>query len=357
MTGIDINGKFLGAPLNGVHRTAAHYADQLLRRAGQTHQVRLLAPRDVPAPAEFPALVSQAEQGWFGPGQGWEWVTLPARARGRLLVNFCNLAPLAHGNSVVMIHDAQTFLYPQDYTGRQARWYRQLLPLIGWRARRIFTVSAFSRDSLVAHGIGTADKIDVIHNGTDHLLATPEDRDILKRHGLEAGTYVLTMGSAKGYKNIRSVFDAMRDPLPGGQRLVVAGGPGEDRYRAAGWPPPAGTIFTGFVSDAELRALYAGAALFVFPSLTEGFGLPPVEAMHCRTPVVVASAGAMPEVCGEAALQVDAESPAAYREAIAAVLDDPHLGERLRQRGAERAAQLSWNAAGQRLYDLVSALA
>lgn len=356
MTGIDINGKFLGAQLNGVHRTAAHYADQLLRRAAATHRVRLLAPRNVPPPPEFPGLVSQVEPGWFGKGQGWEWLTLPARARGNLLVNFCNLAPLAHANSVVMIHDAQTFLYPQDYTGRQARWYRKLLPLIGKRARRILTVSSFSRDSLVAHGIGTPDKIDVIHNGTDHLLATPEDRSILQRHGLDAGTYVLTLGSAKGYKNIRAVFDAMRDPLPGGQRLVVAGGPDEGRYRKAGWMPPAGTLFTGFVSDAELRALYTGAALFVFPSLTEGFGLPPVEAMHCDTPVIVASAGAMPEVCGDAALQVEAENPAAYREAIIAVLDDAELGQRLRLRGAERAEQLSWDAAGQRLYDLVSAL-
>lgn len=124
-------------------------------------------------------------------------------------------------------------------------------------------------------------------------------------------------------------------------------------YRRAGWKPPARTIFTGFVSDAELRALYGSAAVFVFPSLTEGFGLPPVEAMHCATPVVAARAGAMPEVCGDAALLVDAADPRAYREALEAVLADHALATRLRSRGLRRAAELSWNAAGERLFALV----
>jgi len=81
-----------------------------------------------------------------------------------------------------------------------------------------------------------------------------------------------------------------------------------------------------FVSDAELRALYEAEAIFVFPSLTEGFGLPPIEAMHCGAPVVAARAGAMPEVCGDAALLVDADSAGSFKEAILAVLEGPALG-------------------------------
>ena len=169
-----------------------------------------------------------------------------------MLLNFCNLAPLAHGNSVVMIHDAQTFLFPDDYSGRQATFYRLLLPWIARRARRILTVSEFSRQSLAAHGIGTLDKIDVVHNGTDHILDTSPDPDALAQHGLAKGGYVLTLGSAKGYKNMRSIFAAMHGGGPESLPLVVAGGPGEDAYRAQGWTPPAGTIFTGFVSDAAV---------------------------------------------------------------------------------------------------------
>jgi glycosyltransferase involved in cell wall biosynthesis len=133
----------------------------------------------------------------------------------------------------------------------------------------------------------------------------------------------------------------------------VAGGPDEASYRRAGWSPPPGTVFTGFVSDAELRALYGSAALFIFPSLTEGFGLPPVEAMHCGAPVVAARAGAMPEVCRDGALLVDALDPRAFREAIEAVLGNVDLAARLRRHGLQRARDLSWDAAGERLYDVV----
>lgn len=357
MAAIAINGKFLGAGLNGVHRTAAHYSQALIRRAGVAgHGVRLLAPAAVPADPDFPELTATAVPGRFGKGQGWEMLTLPHAARGDLLVNFCNLAPLLHGNSVVMIHDAQTFLFPDDYSGRQATFYRLLLPQIARRARRILTVSEFSRQSLAAHGVGRLDKIDVVHNGTDHILQTPAEAAILARHGLEPGSYILTLGSAKGYKNMRAVFGAMAEPLAGGQKLVVAGGPGADRYLAAGWTPPPGTIFTGFVSDGELRALYHNAAVFVFPSLTEGFGLPPVEAMHCGCPVVAARAGAMPEVLGDAALLVAADQPGEYGAAIEAVLGSAELAAGLPARGAERAAQLSWHAAGARLWELLQPL-
>ncbi|MCJ1962717.1 glycosyltransferase family 4 protein [Novosphingobium mangrovi (ex Hu et al. 2023)] len=366
-----VNAKFLGAGLNGVHRTAAEFTQQLVRRARQPgaqatarargtcgheengHTVRLLSPPGAEARA---GLTPEVRRGAFGAGQGWEMLTLPRAARGSLLVNFCNLAPLLHTNSAVMIHDAQTFLYPEDYSGRQARAYRRLLPWIGRRARRVLTVSEFARQSLASFGIAPLDKIDVVHNGTDHLTREAPDPEILRRLGLAPGSYVLTVGSAKGYKNMRTVFEALRDPLAGGQRLVVAGGPGALAYHDRGWTPPAHALFSGFVSDAELRALYAGASAFLFPSLTEGFGLPPVEAMHSATPVIAAHAGAMPEVCSDGALLVPPEDPQAWREAVDALLSSRELARHLVARGGQRAAQLSWNAAGDRLWQVLEPL-
>lgn len=357
MTGIDVNGKFLGAGLNGVHRTAAHYASLLIERARAAgHDIRLLAPRPTEPDPDFPLLIPEVHAGRFGAGQGWEMLTLPRLSRGRLLVNFCNLAPVLHGNSVVMIHDAQTYLYPADYSGRQATAYRALLPLIGARARRILTVSGFSRESLADHRVGTRDKIDVVHNGTDHILDVEPEPRILSEHGLQPGRYVMVVGSAKGYKNIARIFEAMRDPAPGGLRLVVAGGPGEQAYRAKGWTPPEGTIFTGFVSDGALRSLYEGAAVFAFPSRTEGFGLPPIEAMHCGAPVIAASAGAMPEVCASGAEFVDPEDTEGWRRSIEAIVTSPERADALRKAGSQRAAELSWRAAGDRLWDVIAPL-
>ncbi|APZ52880.1 glycosyltransferase family 4 protein [Salipiger abyssi] len=357
MANIVINGKFLGAGLNGVHRTAAHYSSLLIehgRAAG--HNVRLVAPAAFAGDPEFPLLVPERLPGRFGAGQGWEMLTLPALARGALLVNFCNLAPVLHGNSVVMIHDAQTFLYPQDYTGRQAAAYRALLPIIGRRARRVLTVSGFARESLAEHKVAARDKTEVVHNGTDHIHATAPDAAILTKHGLAPGSYVMALGSAKGYKNLRRIFDAMAAPVPGGLRLVVAGGPAESAYRQRGWTAPDGTVFTGFVSDAELRALYENAAIFAFPSQTEGFGLPPVEAMHCGTPVIAARAGAMPEVCGDAALLADPDDTAAWRSALAQLTESPELASRMTERGRSRASELSWQAAGERLWQVIAPL-
>jgi glycosyltransferase involved in cell wall biosynthesis len=357
MATLYINGKFLGAGLNGVHRTAAQYSSQLIEHAGRAgHTVRLVTPRAVPSDPAFPLLQPEVVKGRFGSGQGWEMLTLPRVARGHLLVNFCNLAPMLHGNSVVMIHDAQTFLYPADYTGRQAAAYRLLLPRIGARARRILTVSEFSRRSLAQHGVGRLDKIDVVHNGTDHILDTPAEPGILGDLGVTAGRYVMVVGSSKGYKNIARVFAAMDHPDLRDVPLVVAGGPGAEAYAARGWAIPKNARFSGFIPDGALRALYEGAAVFAFPSLTEGFGLPPIEAMHCGAPVVAARAGAMPEVCGDAALLVDPDETGAWQDALRRVLSDPDLAADLRTRGTARAATLSWQAAGDRLWSLLEPL-
>ncbi|MDA5558133.1 glycosyltransferase family 4 protein [Shimia sp. MMG029] len=357
MTEIVINGKFLGASLNGVHRTAAHYASLLIERArSEGHHVRLLTPRGVETDPHFPLLVPEVCRGKFGAGQGWEMLTLPRLARKSLLVNFCNLAPVLHGNSVVMIHDAQTYLFPSDYTGRQATAYRALLPLIGARARRVLTVSEFSRQSLARHRVGHLNKIDVVHNGTDHIIDAEHDPAILDKYQLSAQPYVMVLGTAKGYKNIARVFDAMTPAFPGNIKLVVAGGPGPETYAAQGWHAPEGTVFTGFVSDNELKTLYSHAAVFAFPSRTEGFGLPPVEAMHCGTPVVAANAGAMPEVCADAALLIDPEDTAEWRSALLKVLQDPELANTLRSNGNSRARDLTWANAGDRLWQCIKPL-
>lgn len=351
MMDIAVNGKFLGAPLNGVHRTAQLFTQGLLAREGA--HVEVFAPRGPPPESLDPSRVTVAN-GWFGTGQGWEMLTLPRLVRGKLLVNFCNVAPLLHDNSVVMIHDAQTFLYPQDYAGRQAIAYRALLPLVGRRARRVLTVSEFSRRSLAEHGIAPEDKIDVVYNGTDHILHTPADSTALERFGLRPGGYALTLGSAKGYKNMGRLFDVFSKPLLD-LPLVLAGGPLEDAYRADHGPIPDGTVFTGSIDDGALRALYENAFVFLFPSLTEGFGLPPMEAMHCETPVVAARAGAVAEVCEGAAVLVEPDNSLEWREAITSLVDSDRRGVVIYD-GLARASTLTWDIAHTRLWDKIGDL-
>ncbi len=169
----------------------------------------------------------------------------------------------------------------------------------------------------------------------------------LRRYGIDF-PYILYVGSSEARKNLARLLDAFARLLRGGSRtkLVIAGA--HDRQASQ----IAHTIvhlalehdvhFTGPVQDEDLPALYCGAALFVFPSLIEGFGLPVIEAMACGTPVVTSKTASLPEITADAALLVDPRDPAALAAAMRQVLDDPVLAHDLRLRGLARAREFSW---------------
>jgi alpha-1,3-rhamnosyl/mannosyltransferase len=165
---------------------------------------------------------------------------------------------------------------------------------------------------------------------------------------LAAQPYLLSMGNTKPHKDLQTLLRAFAHVAPAlpDLRLLLVGEepPGYLDAVPAGAPPEvrARVTFTGRVSDAELRALYAGASAFVFPSRYEGFGLPPLEAMALGAPVVCANAASLPEVVGDAALLFPAGDVGALAEALSRVLGDPALRERASQAGRERAAEFTW---------------
>jgi glycosyltransferase involved in cell wall biosynthesis len=124
-------------------------------------------------------------------------------------------------------------------------------------------------------------------------------------------------------------------------KLAIAGMANARVFKQSGTDAIDGVTWLGYVTDGELRALYESAALFVYPSFYEGFGYPPLEAMSCGCPVVVARASALPESCGDAAVYCDPSSPDDIARCIASVLDDPELAEELRAKGRLRAANFT----------------
>ncbi|PHY22899.1 hypothetical protein CSW59_00490 [Caulobacter sp. BP25] len=136
---------------------------------------------------------------------------------------------------------------------------------------------------------------------------------------------------------------AAADRPAGAPPLIVAGGGNSRVFADAGLSPPPGVRLIGRVSDEELRSLYTNAIAFVFPSLTEGFGLPPLEAMLCDCPAIVSSAAAIPEVCGEAALYVDPQDQAAWTRAMIDIAQSADRREALIVAGRERAGQFTWD--------------
>jgi glycosyltransferase involved in cell wall biosynthesis len=359
------NGRFLTAAQTGVQRVARELltATDALLTGGEAGEAaphwRVLAPAArSPGLARSHDLVLRhmiREDAGALPGQAWEQLYLPVRTRADLLVNLCNMAPLVHRRSITMIHDAQVFLTPQSYSAAFRAWYQVALPVIGRRSLRVLTVSNYSKTQLVRFGVAPADRIDVVPNGSDHILACPSSPEILTTLGLEAKGYAVALSNTQAHKNIKVLLQAADRPAFGGARLVLVGGAGAEDFARLGFAPPAHVVFAGRVDDAQLRALVEGAACFACPSTTEGFGLPPAEAMQLGCPVVASPEGALPETCGDAAVYAAADDPQAWAEAMGAFVGSADLRARHAALGFRQAARFRWADSARQLLDILAA--
>jgi glycosyltransferase involved in cell wall biosynthesis len=352
-----VNGRFLTQRITGVQRFAAEVTGALDRMVaeGACPPARLLAPTGVDASA-FPNFAVER----FGRlrGQAWEQAELPLRARGSVLVSLGNTAPLlACRRQAVVIHDAGVFDTPDSYSAAFRTWYRALHRALPRCGARLLTVSEFSRGRIAKRLAIDPDRIGVVPEGGEHILREPADTAVLERHGLRARRFALVVGTRAAHKGLDSLAEMATLLARRGMRLAVVGAADPGIFRKAGDPDGAGVAALGRVADAELRALYEAALCLVFPSRYEGFGLPPLEAMVCGCPVLAASSGAVPEVCGDAALWFDAGVSGMRRpaEALERLLHEQGLAEELRRRGFERAARFSWRAAAERLLALLPA--
>jgi glycosyltransferase involved in cell wall biosynthesis len=227
--------------------------------------------------------------------------------------------------------------------------YRVLMPLLGRISLKVLTVSEFSKQEIVsAFGVPN-DKISVVAEGGEHILRIPPDTGAIQRFGLSDRPYVLAVSNLATYKNFRLVLEAIsllgNPPFD----VAIAGGANSRVYGDPGLLNSERVKWLGYVSDSELRSLYESAMCFVFPSLYEGFGIPPLEAMYCGCPVLASKAASIPEVCGDAALYFDPHDANELAILLMCSANDSDLCADLAKKGHARSTQFSWDRSARQI--------
>ena len=249
---------------------------------------------------------------------------------------------------VVTVHDAAPDLFPEAFTRRGLRFHRAGLAAASSRADLIVTVSQAAAQEIADHTAIRPERIRVVPNGVEQVAVPAERRDaVVRANGLADSPYVLWVGSIEPRKGVDTLVAAMAMLHRRGvrARLVLTGYEG---WLGKGVLAPADTdelgsdlVRLGPVPDDELWALYAGAAVFAFPSRHEGFGFPVLEAMTQGTPVVCSDLAVLREVAGDAAVRVTVGEVKAWADAIGGLLADPIAARRFGEAGRAHAAEWS----------------
>lgn len=249
---------------------------------------------------------------------------------------------------VITVHDLSFLRYPQSFRAPNRFYLRLFTRLSAQRAQRVIAVSESTKRDLVQQYGLSRNKVDVIHNGVDpsfHPLPAAQVTAFRAARGLPH-QFLLFVGTLEPRKNVAGLVEAyarLAKPRP---PLMLVGGKGwlyDEVFALVEARNLTDEVqFVGYVPAEELPAWYNAATVFVYPSFYEGFGLPPLEAMACGTPVVTSSASALPEVVGQAGLMVDPGDPDALTAAMERALTDLDLREQMQSAGIAQAAGFSW---------------
>ncbi len=335
MTGI---GRFLRNFIAYARRARPHYEFVLY---GNQHTATGLAGGNVQECIR--------QEGWT---QWWDQILLPQMANADGVDVF--LSPYIKGPLrvrcplVVTIHDLMDLVFPEYGSGAISRWlFKQMAVRVGRRADLVLADSQYSADDIARLLDLQRDKVEVLPIGLEERYKPVLDGVVLaqvqRNYAIDA-PYIFYLGNFKPHKNVQAlieVYASLPETVRAEFQLVLGGR--EDRWRSER-KAQAETLglanrvrFIGQVEEGDMPALFSGAALFVFPSLYEGFGLPPLEAMACGTPVLCSERTSLPEVVGAAGVLFDPDNKEAWSQALSALLEDSAAREKMAENGLQRA--------------------
>jgi len=353
-----INGRFVTQRLTGVQRYAYEIVRALNDLLGQDPHVaarlalRLALPPAVESEPEL-SDIAICRTG-FGSGHVWDQFVLPLYA-GAEVLSLGNFGPLVARNHIVCIHDANVFIQPGSYSRTFGLLYRSVMPLVGKLARRVATVSQFSAEMLVKYGVCRREQIFIAPNGHEHALRWNASRARTEIHNFKR-PYVLLLGSTAKHKNIDVILQQAERLEAAGIDIIVAGGTFSIFSSRTIDLNRSNVHCVGYAGEDDLAALYEAALCLAFPSRTEGFGLPPLEAMARGCPVVSSNVASLVEVGGDAALYVCPDDGDLWGETIVGLSQNESLRATMSDKGRSRAGLFSWRRSAQVYLDEIERL-
>ncbi len=351
---IGINGRFLVAKQTGVQRAAYNLLISLLEIDKQNTYIIFTGEEQSSNPAwkkpNVEMVYSNIKSGENIKNHLWEQFILPTlalNAKVDLLHSPANMAPLMFkGRSIVNIHDLCFIVNPQWYSFAFRSLYSLLIPKIARSASRVITNSNNSRNDIFQYCGIDSNKVNLIYWAVDESF---REDDSSFHATLASDDFILYVGSLEPRKNISNLilaYEKFREQHPSTRtKLCLIGGenPLFAAVKLEAKRFKDDIFLLGYVDETLLRYCYRKARCVVYPSLYEGFGLPPLEAMACGAPVITSCTSSLPEVVGKAALLVNPLDINQIADAMYQVISDPKLAERLSQLGLERVKQFSWS--------------
>jgi glycosyltransferase involved in cell wall biosynthesis len=347
---IVVDARFLNQPLTGVQR----YAIELSLRLKQINpSICFVCSKDVVQREVFESLDAKVIGRYTR--FLWSQIDLPIylkKHNNPLLVNFDSVcAPVCYRNKIVTLHDITWVRYSQSFS-RRLRILHHLLDFIVLKnSLEIITVSSFSKKEIVSYFKNLRKVPHVVYNAVDEKFQTGNERGNISK------PYILAVSSQAYHKNIIGLitaFDNLCKSKKTDLSLIIVGGSYNSLQKQSYNTFSNTSIhFTGKVTDEELIKLYQGAMLFIFPSLYEGFGIPPLEAQACGCPVVASNAASMPEVLGDSAVFFDPANTSQMQDTIYGVIEDMSLRNALVERGLSNVNRFSWEDSAQKLYEII----
>lgn len=280
-----------------------------------------------------------------------------------LFFNFVSFPIRRAVPSILFVHDLAHIHYPEFTSPRNLTWLNKFVPRSIAHASKIVTISEHSRQDIATHYKVALKDISIITPAVDHDEYKPQSAAkiaaVRKKFNISQ-PYILSVCTLEPRKNLIGVlqaFEKLPETIKSTYSLVLVGGKGwlgqelEDTFNRLA--KKYSVIKTGYVDDEDLPALFSGADVFVYPAFYEGFGMPPLEAMACGTPVITANNSSLPEVVGKAAITIDADDTAALTMSIEKVLTEPKLARELSQKGLDQAKKFTWEASARKLVKII----